>query len=127
MLSSYEQLFPCLEACQALLSELGEALLGLFLGLYLLQIRLAIELVGIANDLLLRRFGQEILVREGQVLRGDVVERQSGACVALAHSGVAFVALASQEFGSDAAVADVGFRAMAGNAWRIATEDADVV
>ena len=41
--------------------------------------------------------------------------------------GVAFVALASQEFGSDAAVADVGLRAMAGNAWRIATEDADVV
>ena len=57
------------------------------------------EFVGVADDLFLDGFGQEVLWGNGQVLRDDVLKGESCSSVSFTHAGVARKSFASQRTG----------------------------
>ena len=72
------------------------------------------ELVGIADEFLLDSLWLEVVMWQREVLRHDVIERQSGSGVSLAHTCIAFgQTFGAQHFGSAHAVSYIRFGAMA--------------
>ena len=87
-----------------------------------------VELIGIADKLLLYRFGLQVVMRQWQILRNNIVESESGTGMSLADTGITFgQALAAQHFCAADTMTNVRFRAIALNAWSIHTNDSDVV
>ena len=109
-------------------AELGQRLAdALERASWLAQVGFAEEFVGIADDFLLHGHRQHRSVGQGQVLTDDVVERQTGAGVALAHEGMTRQTVLAQHLGPKDAVADVGLGAVAVDAGGVGAADADVV
>ena len=115
------------EAPEPFLSELGEAMLCLTDGLLLLETCLGEELVGIADELFFEGFGQIVLLWQWQVLRNDVLTRQSCSRVALTDPCVALQSLAAQHGCAKYSVTDIGLGAETFDSGRVATDDADIV
>lgn len=97
---------------------------------------LAVELVGVADDLLFEGLGHEVLFGERQTLLADVGHGESGAGVALADTrqtlaeggvGGTLGRLAAQHLGAEAAVEEIGLAARAEDTGGIGLADADVV
>lgn len=87
-----------------------------------------VELIGIADKLLLYRFGLQVVMRQWQILRNDIVESESGTGMTLADTGKTFEqTLAAQHFSAADAMTNVRFCAIALNAGSIHTNDSDVV
>ena len=66
-------------------------------------------------------------MRQRQLLRHNVVQRQSCARVPFAHHGMAKQPQAVEHFATHDSVTDVGLGALTMNAWRIHLDDAYVV
>ena len=61
------------------------------------------------------------------MLSQNLLTGQAGACVTLAHAGMAGIALGTQHVGPDTAMADVGFTAHTADGWGVAAHDTYVV
>lgn len=87
-----------------------------------------VELIGIADKLLLYRFGLQVVMWQWQILRNDIVKSQSGAGMTLADTGkTLWQTFAAQHFCAADAMTNVRFCAMTLNAGSIYTNDSDVV
>ena len=87
-----------------------------------------VELISIADKLLLYRFGLQVVMWQWQILRNDIVKSKSGTGMTLADTGVTFgQTLAAQHFCTADAMTNVRFCAMTPNAGGIYTNDSDVV
>lgn len=86
-----------------------------------------VELVGVAQQLFLGRFGHVGARRQRQLLGGNLLGRQPCASVAFAHPGQPVHAVRAKQFGTQIAVQQVGVRAVAVNAWGFCHEDAHIV
>ncbi len=115
------------EALYPIGSELHQAALGLLDGFLCGKTSLAEKLVGIAHQLLLDGFREEVLVGQWQLLLLYLLKRDACASVPLTHTGMLGEALLSEKLGSDASVQDIGLSTEAMNAWCVALEDTDVV
>ena len=115
------------EDTDAFLAEFLEGMKGLGIGFLLLGMGLAIELVGIADELLLEGFGDVIESRKGEVALGDLVGGETGAGMSLCYTGMTFQAFAAEDLGTQATMADVGFCTVAEDAGGIGVKDAYIV
>lgn len=88
---------------------------------------LAVELIGIADNLLLDRERNEVAVRQWEVICLDVGERQARARMSFGHKGVAWKSVSAEHVRPYCSVADVRLVAKAINVWRISADYADVV
>ena len=88
---------------------------------------LAIEFVGIANQLFFDGLGQEILMGQRQLLFNDILYGESGPGVPLANAGMTGIAFPTQYLSTDAPVKQIGLRAKTMNARRMAAEDTYIV
>ena len=87
-----------------------------------------VELIGITDKLLFYRFGLQVVVRQWQILRNDIVESESGTGMTLADTCITFgQTLAAQHFCTADTMTNVRFCAIALNAGSIHTNDSDVV
>ena len=91
------------------------------------QMGLAKELVGVAYQFFLYAQREHVAMRQRQLLRHNVVQRQPCARVPLAHHGMAEKPQAVEHFATHDSVTDVGLSALTMNAWRIHLDDAYVV
>ena len=115
------------EALQAFSAELGEAALCLFRSLLTVEMRLGVELVGIAYQLLFKRFGQKVMMRQRQVMRHYLTLRQSGTGMTLANTGMTRQSFTAKHLRPNHTMTYVRLCAVAFYAWSIGTYDADIV
>ena len=94
-------------------AKAGQAFSRLTDGEDAVRVTLGIEFICIADHLLLHRFWLQA--------------RQPRPCMALSHTGMAFVAFVPQQFAADRSMAQIGFRAVAMDRRRLTPADADVV
>ena len=73
IVNSFEHFCPAAETAEAFLAELGQAVERLFNGLLAVQTGFREELVGIADDLLLQRFGQEVAMGQRKLLTDNLL------------------------------------------------------
>ena len=115
------------ESQHPFLAEFRQTALSLLHGFLLVKACLGEKLVGIADQLLFKCLWQKTLMGEGKVLAYDVIERKSGSCMTLAHTGMTLKALAAQESSAQDAVSYVRLSAVAFYARRIGQEYPKVV
>ena len=88
---------------------------------------LAVELIGIADNLLLDGEWNEVAVRQWEVICLDVGERQARARMPFGHKGVAWKSVGAEHVRPYCSVADVWLVTKTINIWRISADYADVV
>ena len=88
---------------------------------------LRIELVGVADDLLFERLGQEVFVGQRQMLRDNLLLREARTGMAFTNASMLWIAFTAQYLGTNATMTDVGFGAKTCYSGRMAAKDADVV
>lgn len=115
------------EPPQRIFAIAGYALAHFVEGFLPIGVRLGIEFVGQADELLFERDGAEVAMRQGQILGDDVVDGKACAGVPFAHKGVSRIAVGPHQFGPQYAVADVRLVAHAVNRRGVSEEYADVV
>jgi hypothetical protein len=121
------------ETEDAVVTELLETLGHLKDGGLVVGTRLGVELVGIADELLLEGLRDEEALGDkmGRQQRRTVLAGRYGgeACtgMALADASMTLVALTAQQFAANKAVAQVVLAALAEDAWGVTPADADVV
>ncbi len=118
---------PSLEDCYAITTELLQTAHGLLWRFLYVKVGLGVELVGIADDLLLDALRRKILMGKRQVLPHYLGGSEAGACVPLCHSGMTGKAFAAQDFPTQKTMTDVWLRTIAIDAWSIDTNNANVV
>ena len=118
---------PSTEALQAVSAKASHGGLNGSKRFFVGGMALRIELVGVADDLLFERLGQEVFVGQRQMLRNNLLLREARTGMAFANAGMLRIAFAAQYLGANAAMADVGFGAKTCYSWRITAKDADVV
>ena len=118
---------PAVESGHAGLTVALQTLAGFLYALLLVELGLGEKLVGKADDLLLDAEGEHFAMGNGEGLTHYLLQREAGACMALAHQGMTGKAFAPQEVGTEVAVADVGVRTVAVDAVGIGQEDANIV
>ena len=123
----FKPLHPSLEDCHAIATKLLQAAHGLLWRFLYVKVRLGVELVGIADDLLLDALRRKVLMRQRQVLTFYLSSSESGSCVPFCHSGMTGKALAAQDFPTQKAVTDVGLCAVTIDARSIDPNDADIM
>ena len=124
-----EQSNHLVKALQGVTAKLGQRLAGTFHRLgALIEPALGKELVGIADDLLLKALGQEVARwSDRQVLGNDLGCSDASARVALTHASVAVQPQRIKHPASQNTMQDIGLSAMAADARGISTAHADVM
>lgn len=116
------------ETVSAVITIFGARAKSLLEGLHDSEVLgLAVELIGIADNLLLDRERYEVAVRQGEVICLDVGERQTRARVSLGHKGVARQTVSAEHVRPNCPVADVWLVTKTINVRRIGADYADVM
>ena len=92
-----------------------------------LELRFTVKLIGKADQLLLKAYGQHVVGRDGQVTCLNHRARESRAGVTLTNERVTGIAQGAHQFSTQPTVADVGRSAMTIYLRRIAEVDTYVV
>src|SRR3712207_5040681 len=88
---SFKHFYPFVKAFQPLLAEFQKAVPGLVNGLRALQVALAEEFIGIADNLFLNGLGQVVGRRQRQLSVFDVGTGYACTRMAFAYTGIAFL------------------------------------
>ena len=96
---------PSTEALQAVSAKASHGGLNGSKRFFVGGMALRIELVGVADDLLFERLGQEVFVGQRQMLRNNLLLREARTGMAFANAGMLRIAFAAQYLGADAAMA----------------------
>lgn len=88
---------------------------------------LGVEFVGIADELLFKGFGAEVLFWKREVLLSYILCRQACACMPFTYPGYAFQAFPAHELGTKVSMHQIGSLSVAMNAGSIREENAYVV
>lgn len=98
---------PLTEYLHTLLTEFGEALLGLLHGFLLSQADLGVKLVGKANYLLLNGLRLHIPVGHGQVTLQNLLEREPGTGMPLGHKSMTRQAITPEQVCTQVTMAQI--------------------
>jgi len=124
----FKQINPVEELPETCLAKALEAPCRLFDGALLVQIRLGIALVGIADHLFLQGVWLVLSVRrQGQALGLDLFAGDARPRMALTDLRMAHEALLTQEASANDAMTDIGLCAEALDPWGVTLVDADVM
>lgn len=96
-------------------------------GLSLAELRLAVELIRVADYTLFLGLWRVYPLGEVYAPEGDLLGSQARARMTLCYMGMTRKPDASEELGTEVAVLDVWLRTMAVDAWGVGEVDADVV
>lgn len=89
--------------------------------------RLAIELIGVADNPLLQGFRYKIKGRQGKFALTDLLSGESGSCMSLSHSRMLLQTFLTQKLSTKASMTDIGLSAMTQNAFSVRSENTNVV
>lgn len=122
-----KQIVPTRKNSNTLLTKFLQRLQGLLEGFLNLRMRLAVEFIGIADQLLFQRLGHEVLHGQGQTALLYLSGRESRACMTLCYSCMALKSLLSKYLCTKPSMADVLLHTMTKYAISICLENPDVM
>ena len=124
---SPETQVPEIEFVYAFLPEPGQTATDITQLFRPVQTTLAIEFVGITDNLFFYGTRTEILMRERQILPHNLLQRYAGACMPLRHFSMTGESFTPQQLRPQEAMADILVISIAAYTRRIAKEDTYIV
>ena len=118
---------PSLEDSNTVAAELLQTAHCLFWSLLSIEVRLRVELVGIADYLFFNAFGRKILMRERQVLSFYFCSSKASSRMSLCNTGMTRQSFATKYFCPQKAVTDVGLCTITEDGRSINSSNADVM